>query len=89
MLGYLQEPCITLGAGISPINGGKRQPRQPLGETKDVLLSLGNLPCSKFVADNTSVCDDLAQSQLQVDLALQGTRTVLQVDKACRKPTAL
>lgn len=86
MLGYLQEPCITLGVGISPIKGGKRQ---PLGETKDVLLSLGNLPCSKFVADNTSVCDDLAQSQLQVDLALQGTRTVLQVDKARRKPTAL
>lgn len=86
MLGYLQEPCITLGVGISSIKGGKRQ---PVGETKYVLLSLGNLPCSKFVADNTRVCNDLTQSQLQVDLALQGTRTVLQVDKACSKPTAL
>lgn len=75
LLGYLQELKITLGWASAPsCTGGVKKTTS--GETKYALISLGDLPCSKLVADNTSVCNDLAQPQLQVDLALQGTGTV-------------
>lgn len=63
--------------------------RATSGETKEALISFGDLPCREFVAHHTGVCNDLTQPQLQVNLALQGTRTVSQVDKAGRKSVAL
>ena len=44
--------------------------RTTFGEMQYVLSSPGDLPCRQFVADDTSVRNDLTQSQLQVDLAL-------------------